>query len=182
MADKKKPFDGLPFRVMQLLYAAIAASLLMPLYHRLGIPAILAVLGALLYTVHPIHTEVVAWLSARKDLISCIFIVLSFLAWLSAREATTPNQWRIGHALTIVLALLGVLSKSIAVILPALFIAYEFCSQSHVGFSAGAGLKGLGIRFLRARLRWQRSSWSLAMYLQRSSAISWQETVYTEGG
>ena len=135
LADKSKPFDALPFRITHLLYAVVGASLLIPLYRRLGLPTILAVLGALLYAVHPIHTEVVAWLSARKDLISLIFMALSFLAWLWARAAATPNQWRLRHALTILLVLLAVLSKPIAVILPVLFIAYEFCSEPHAGIT-----------------------------------------------
>jgi hypothetical protein len=133
LADKSKPFDDRPFRISHLCYAALGASLLIAFYRRLGIPALLAVFGALLYAVHPIHTEVVAWLSARKDLISLIFIVLSVSAYLRARESATPNQWRFRYALTIVLALLAVLSKPVAVIVPALFIAYEFCSAAHVG-------------------------------------------------
>jgi tetratricopeptide (TPR) repeat protein len=132
LADQSKPFDGRPFRVTNLLYAVIAASLLIPLYRRLGIPSILAVLGAIVFAVHPIHTEVVAWLSARKDLISLVFMILSLLAWLWARAATTPKQWRSRHAVTILLVLLAVLSKPIAVIVPALFVAYEFCSGPHV--------------------------------------------------
>ena len=135
LADKSKPFDALPFRITHLLYAMVGASLLIPLYRRLGLPTILAVLGGLVYAVHPIHTEVVAWLSARKDLMSLIFIALSFLAWLWARAAATPNQWRLRHALTILLVLLAVLSKPIAVILPALFVAYEFCSEPHAGIT-----------------------------------------------
>ena len=133
LADKSQPFDGFPFRVTHLLYAVIAASLLTPLYRRLGIPSVLAVLGALVFAVHPIHTEVVAWLSARKDLISLLFIILSFLAWLWARAATTPNQWRARHTIAILLVLLAVLSKPIAVIVPALLVAYEFCSGPHAG-------------------------------------------------
>ena len=99
----------------------------------MGFPSILAVLGALVFAVHPIHSEVVAWLSARKDLISLLFIILSFLAWLWARAARTPNQWRTRHASVILLVLLAVLSKPIAVIVPALFVAYEFCSGPHAG-------------------------------------------------
>ena len=133
LSDQSQPFDGLPFRVTHLFYAVAGAALLILLYRRLGVPAILAVLGALLYSVHPIHTEVVAWLSARKDLVSLIFIVLSFLAWLWARAAPNANQWRLRHGLTVLLALLAVLSKPIAVILPALFVAYEFCSAPHAG-------------------------------------------------
>jgi tetratricopeptide (TPR) repeat protein len=126
-------FDGLPFRVAQLFYAVLGASLLIPLYRRLGISALLAAIGALVYAVHPIHTEVVAWLSARKDLTSLIFILLAVLSWLWARTAATPHQWRIRHPVTIMLVLLAVLSKPIAVILPVLFVAYEFCSGSHNG-------------------------------------------------
>jgi tetratricopeptide (TPR) repeat protein len=135
LADKTKPFDGLPFRLTQLLYAVVGAWLLIPLYRRLGIPAILAVLGALLFAAHPIHTEVIAWLSARKDLVSLIFIVLSFLAWQWALAASTVSQWRLRQALTVLLVLLAVLSKPISVILPALFVAYEFCSGPHTAIT-----------------------------------------------
>src|SRR5215471_20086267 len=135
LADKSKPFDALPFRLTHLAYAAIGAVLMIPLYRRLGIPAILAGAGAMLYAIHPVHTEVVAWLSARKDLTSLIFIVLAFLAWLWAAASATSNQWRIRYSLTILLVLLAVLSKPVAVILPALFIAYEFCSQPHGGLT-----------------------------------------------
>jgi hypothetical protein len=51
-ADKTQGFDALPFRITHLLYAILGASLLIWLYRRLGIPAILAVLGALIYAVH----------------------------------------------------------------------------------------------------------------------------------
>ena len=131
LADKSKPFDGLPFRITHLLYTVIGASLLIPLYRRLGVPAILAVLGAVVFAVHPIHTEVVAWLSARKDLVSLIFILFSFLAWLWAHAASTASQWRLRYTVTVLLVLFAVLSKPIAVILPALFVAYEFCSGPH---------------------------------------------------
>ena len=133
LADKTKPFDSMPFRITHLLYAVIGAALVALLYRRLGVPAMLAALGAALYAVHPIHTEVMAWLSARKDLISLIFILWSLLAWLWARDAATPNLWRTRYSLAIILQLLAVLSKPIAVVVPPLFIAYEFCSAAHTG-------------------------------------------------
>ncbi len=133
LSDKGDPFDGTVFRIAHLFYATFAAVLLIPLYRRLGIPAVLAVAGALVYAVHPIHTEVVAWLSARKDLLALIFVGLSMLAWLWARDAATPSQWRLRHTSAILMVLLAVLSKPIAVILPVLIVAYEFCSGPHAG-------------------------------------------------
>src|ERR1700734_753011 len=47
-ADKSKPFDAVPFRIANLAYAAVGASLLILLYRRLGIPRIIAVLGAVI--------------------------------------------------------------------------------------------------------------------------------------
>jgi len=132
-SGKGEPFDGTTFRVAHLFYATIGAVLLILLFRRLGISAVAAVGGALVYAVHPVHTEVVGWLSARKDLMALIFVVLSMLAWLWAREAATPRQWRLRHASTILLVLLAILSKPIAVIVPVLFAAYEFCSAPHAG-------------------------------------------------
>ncbi len=128
-------FDAVPFRIAHLFYYIIAASLLITLFRRLGIPAILAVLGSLLYAVHPIHTEVVAWLSARKDLVSLLLILVSLLAWLWARASVTQNQWRLRYGIAVLLVLVAVLAKPIAVILPALFVAYEFCSGAHDGIT-----------------------------------------------
>jgi hypothetical protein len=134
-ADERGNFDAVPFRIAHLLYYIIGACLLITLFRRLGIPTILAVLGSLLYAVHPIHTEVVAWLSARKDLVSLLLILVSFLAWLWARAAVTQNQWRLRHPIAILLVLLAVLAKPIAVIIPVLFVAYEFCSGAHDGLT-----------------------------------------------
>jgi tetratricopeptide (TPR) repeat protein len=134
-ADKSGNFDAVPFRIAHLLYYIIGASLLITLFRRLGFPTILAALGSLLYAVHPIHTEVVAWLSARKDLVSLLLILVSLLAWLWARASVTQNQWRLRYGIAVLLVLVAVLAKPIAVILPALFVAYEFCSGAHDGIT-----------------------------------------------
>jgi len=131
LSDRSQPFDGVPFRISHLIYATIGVLLLIPLYRRLGIPTLIALTGALVFAVHPIHTEVLAWLSARKDVMALILAVLSMLGWLWARDAVNPNQWRLRHGVTILLVLLAVLSKPTAVIMPAIFVAWEFCSGQH---------------------------------------------------
>ena len=100
-ADKRRAFDAVPFRIAHIVYYIIGVLLLIVLYRRLGIPKMLAVFGALLYAVHPIHTEVVAWLSARKGIVSLLLMLLSFLAWLWARAAATRNEWRLRYPITI---------------------------------------------------------------------------------
>jgi len=40
-------------------------------------------LAALLFALHPIHTESVAWISGRTDILSTLFFLLSFIAYLT---------------------------------------------------------------------------------------------------
>jgi tetratricopeptide (TPR) repeat protein len=145
LADKSKPFDAVPFRASQLFYAMVCAGLVFLMFHRLRLPLILAALGGALYAVHPIHTEVVAWLSGRKDLMALLFIVLSFLAYLWARAAATPGQWRVRHIVTALLSLLAVLAKPVAIVIPLLFIAYEFCSERPDGVAKPIVKRTLGL-------------------------------------
>jgi len=42
----------------------------------------LSFVSALLFSVHPIHTESVAWISGRTDLLSTFFLLLAFLSFL----------------------------------------------------------------------------------------------------
>lgn len=43
-------------------------------------------LAAMLFAVHPIHTEPVAWISGRTDILATIFFLLAFLAFLVYEE------------------------------------------------------------------------------------------------
>jgi len=71
-------------------------------------------IGTIVFTVHPIHVESVAWISGRKDLLSGLFFFLSFYAYLKNRN--------IFALLSFILALL---SKPTVVILPLVLILYE---------------------------------------------------------
>jgi tetratricopeptide (TPR) repeat protein len=145
LADKSKPFDAVPFRVSQLFYAMVCAGLVMLVFRRLGLSVILAALGGVLYAVHPIHTEVVAWLSGRKDLMALLFILLSFLAYLWARAAATPGEWRMRQTATALLSLLAVLAKPVAIVTPLIFIAYEFCSERPGGMAKPIWTRTFGL-------------------------------------
>ena len=55
------------------------------LSRKLGIEYWTSALAALIFAVHPIHIECVAWVSAASDIIVTIFFVLAFLAFLKSR-------------------------------------------------------------------------------------------------
>jgi len=77
---------------------------------------------ALLFGLHPMHVESVAWISEKKDVLSGLFFLLSLLAYLRySKKRTFP-----AYALCFALFILALLSKPMAVTLPAVLIIIDF--------------------------------------------------------
>ncbi len=81
-----------------------------------------SLLVAFLFLVHPLHVESVAWIAERKDVLCAMFFLLSLLAYL--RYATQPSGRR--YALVVFAFVLALLSKPIAVTLPAVLLLLDF--------------------------------------------------------
>ena len=91
----------------------VAACWLLPgALSALGIPTPAAWATALLFAVHPVHAESVAFISGRVDVLAALFI---FLAMGAARGRFRWSAIVVGAA-----SLLAFLSKEIAVVLPVL--------------------------------------------------------------
>jgi len=72
-------------------------------------------LAGLLFALHPVEAESVAWISEQKNTLSTVFYLLS--AWLYLQPAETPGGAR--YALATAAFVLALLSKSVAATLPA---------------------------------------------------------------
>ena len=104
-----------PLRVVNVALHALTAVLLLLLARRLGLPGEAAVLAALLFAVHPVHAEAVAWVSGRAELLAAALVTGSWLAWLRpGRGAAIACAALFGAAL---------LSKENALVAPLLFAA-----------------------------------------------------------
>lgn len=84
-----------------------------------------AFVGAAIYAAHAVHVESVAWLASRKDVVCLFFYVFALLAYVRYTAAAS-HRWR-PYAVSVLLAVFAMLSKGYAVILPALFVAYDLC-------------------------------------------------------
>lgn len=81
-----------------------------------------ALAGALLFTVHPVHVEAVAWISGVMDVACAAFALLAFDCY---RHADTSRRGRLRLTAGLVAFLLALLAKETAVVLPVLLGLYE---------------------------------------------------------
>jgi Tfp pilus assembly protein PilF len=80
-----------------------------------------AAIAGLLFGLHPVHVENVAWLSSVNDLLMSLFLLASFLAYLNFRNGRKLRLWMATSVLLFVLALL---SKETAAVFPLLIFAF----------------------------------------------------------
>ncbi len=82
---------------------------------------------ALLFGIHPLRVESVAWISERKDVLSTLFGMLALLAYVSyAAEVGTEGKRRRHFSLAALWFLLGLMSKPMLVTLPFLLLLLDF--------------------------------------------------------
>lgn len=75
-------------------------------------------LTAALFAVHPLHVESVAWIAERKDVLCALFYLGALILYLRFRE-TERIRW---FAASVAAGLLALLSKPMAVTLPAVLV------------------------------------------------------------
>lgn len=76
--------------------------------------------AALLFALHPLRAESVAWVSDRKDLLSTFFMLLTSLVFVQRREGRRGS-----YALVVVLYALALGSKTTAMMLPFVFMMMD---------------------------------------------------------
>ena len=109
------------FHLSSNFWAGIVAGLVYLVALALTQHRLTAIGAAMLFVVHPVHVEAVAWISNRKDLIAAAFLLPSFLAYLKYRHRGTI-AWYVASLLLFLLALLGKLS---VVAFPAVLLSLD---------------------------------------------------------
>jgi hypothetical protein len=95
-----------------------------------------AATAALLFAVHPLRVESVAWATERRDVLSGLFYVLALLAYLKMVEAE-PGRRRGLHLASLALFVCALLSKSITVTLPVTLLVLDVYPLRRLGGPAG---------------------------------------------
>jgi len=111
------------------------------LARRLGLEYWAAALTALIFALHPIHIEPVAWVSAASDTMVTMFAALAFAAFLSGRDREGKNRaaWWIASLMLLACALL---TKEMAVVFSALIGIYAWLHPAKEKASPGHRVLG----------------------------------------
>jgi Flp pilus assembly protein TadD len=110
------------WHVMAIALHLCVTSLAFLVARRLTGRPLVAAFAALLFGVHPMHHEVVAWVSGTTESVWSAFFLLSFLAYLRSREARRA-AWL---AASCALYAAGLLAKEPAIVLPAVVCVHAW--------------------------------------------------------
>lgn len=108
--------------ISNLVYHLLNSSLLFAVLFRMTGAVYRSFMVALLFAIHPLHVESVAWVSERKDVLSTFFLLLTMLAY--TRYSAKRNLFWYG--LSLALFACGLMSKSMLVSTPLLLLLLDF--------------------------------------------------------
>jgi protein O-mannosyl-transferase len=114
--------NPLPYHALNLFLHLVNTFLAFKLAERLSGNRLTAIIVSLLFGIHPMHVESVAWASERKDVLYSVFFLGALLLYVKyiGPDSKKKNYW-----LCLVLFVFSLLSKSAAVTLPLLMIAVD---------------------------------------------------------
>ena len=114
--------DPLPYHFLSVLLHVINTWLVYKLSEQLSGKKITALVVCVLFAVHPMHVESVAWATELKDVLYTMFYLSSLLFYMKYLEAGYTARLYLG---TLLLFICSLLSKSAAVTLPVLLVAID---------------------------------------------------------
>jgi hypothetical protein len=149
--------NALGYRVVNVVLHTINAILIWIILRKLKIPG--AFLAALLFAVHPVNVESVAWIAQRKNTLSMCLFLLSILCYVREPSRATDMRKRPGiwYVLSVLFFVLAMLAKGSVVVLPAVLLLIVWWIHRRITrrdflmmmpyFIIGAGLTWVNIWF-----------------------------------
>lgn len=124
-------FNPLGYHVTNLAIHILCAVLFFFIVAALAGEVKPALIAALLFVVHPVHTQAVTYISGRADILCVFFMLLSFLCF----TAFLGKKGRVAglfYAACFISFLGAIFSKEIAVVFPLFFLLYMYIFGSRI--------------------------------------------------
>jgi protein O-mannosyl-transferase len=114
-----QPFS---YHFTNLILHILNAVLLFWLIYLLSKRISIALISALLFGIHPLHVESVAWISARKDLLYSFFFLAALVSYVYYARLAKIGKY---YYFSLVLFLFSLLSKAMALVLPLILLSLD---------------------------------------------------------
>jgi protein O-mannosyl-transferase len=169
------------FHLTNLLLHACNVVLFFVLFARMTNALWTSAIAAILWGIHPLRVESVAWVTERKDVLSGFFFLLTMLAyfWYTKR----PSVMR--YSLIFLAYLLGLMAKPVIVTLPFCLLLLDYWPLGRLRFSrkdSGSALSTPGIpwgRLVLEKLPLLAIAMAIAvetMHYSEAMAIMWNRS------
>ena len=98
-----------------------------------------ALVAASLFAVHPVHTESVAFIAARCDLLAALFMTASFIMYMRSSHSSGGSACSPYYFTSLALFVPALLSKEMAVMMPVLISIYAWLYEERGGRALRVG-------------------------------------------
>jgi len=119
------------YHVTNLLFHLLNTILVFIFIHLLSKSTLIAIMVSLLFGVHPMHVESVAWISERKDVVYSFFYLLSLICYILYCRDTINRKF---YFLSLFLYILSILSKPMAFSLPLVLFLLDYTYTRQWGY------------------------------------------------
>jgi protein O-mannosyl-transferase len=124
-----------------VIFHAASVLLLFGFLNRLTSRLWPSILVAVVFAIHPLHAESVAWVAERKDVLSAFFMMLTFWAYCAyAREGSIAK-----YVLTVIAFGLGLMSKQMLVTVPILLLLLDYWPLNRLSSTSNQKLNLLAV-------------------------------------
>ncbi|MEK6280889.1 MAG: tetratricopeptide repeat protein [Acidobacteriota bacterium] len=159
--------DPFGFRLTNIVIHAGNVLLVFALIRRLTQDFVSATITALIFAVHPIQTDAVAYISGRRDLLFSFFYLLSFHSYITYFRSRWSPRAVICFFLFVVFWGLSLLAKEMAVTLPIVIFVWHYCDAWEDGPSRWR------TAMQAARKAFNREKWSWIVFSAAGIAFTW---------
>lgn len=118
----------LGYRLINILWHALSACLLVVILRRLKVPG--ALLAGLVFALHPVCVESVAWIAEQKNTLSTVFYLAAALAWLRYEDDRRPSR----YAIALLWFVAALLTKTVTATLPAALLVIAWWRSGRISW------------------------------------------------
>ena len=110
-----------------------------------------ALLASLVFAVHPLRVESVAWATERRDLVSAFFLLLTLLAYVRGVSLEGGRRWW-WLGVSLVIYVVSMMSKVGGAPLPVVLVVLDWYPLRRIGGGVRAWLSAGGLRVLAEKV------------------------------